>query len=95
VTHRSEEDNSTSQSQKQKSYQVNSTVQSTETWLKSQELVIMNCRLSSDVVVLNGTIDNWPAQSLLDSGASEDFLTRQFVDEAKIPTTQIQSKPVR
>jgi hypothetical protein len=70
-------------------------VQSIETWLNAQELVIMNCRLNSDVIVLNGTIDNWPAQSLLDSGASGNFLTRRFVDEAKIPTTQIQSKSVR
>ena len=95
MTHRSEGDNSISQSLKQKSCQVNSAVQSTETWLESQELVIMNCRLNSDVIVLNGTIDYWPAQSLLDSGASGNFLTRRFVDEAKIPTTQTQSKSVR
>jgi len=69
--------------------------QLTDEWLNSQELVIMNCRLNSKVIVLNGTIDHWPAQSLLDSGASGNFLTRKFVDEAKIPTTQIQTKAVR
>lgn len=69
--------------------------QPTDEWLNSQELVIMNCRLNSQVIVLNGTIDHWPAQSLLDSGASGNFLTRKFINEAKIPTMQIQSKAVR
>ena len=66
-----------------------------DSWLKSQELVIMNCQLNSKVIVLNGTIDHWPAQSLLDSGASGNFLTRKFVNAAKIPTTSIQTKSVR
>jgi len=55
----------------------------------------MNCRLNSKVIVLNGTIDHWPAQSLLDSGASGNFLTRKFVNAAEIPTTAIQAKSVR
>jgi hypothetical protein len=66
-----------------------------DTWLNSQELIIMNCNLNSDVIVINGTIDNWPAKSLLDSGASGNFLTRQFVNEANIQTTPMTTKLIR
>jgi len=66
-----------------------------DTWLNSQELVIMNCKLNSNVIVVNGTIDNWPAKSLLDSGASGNFLTRRFVNEANIQTTPIATKSIR
>jgi hypothetical protein len=74
---------------------LNDTKQFKETWLNSQELIIMNCKLNSNVIVVNGTIDNWPAKSLLDSGASGNFLTRQFVIEANIQTTPMIPKLIR
>lgn len=66
-----------------------------DSWLIAQELVIMNCQLNSKVIVLDGTIDSHPARSLLDSGASGNFVTKNFVKKANLTSIPIQSKSVR
>ena len=55
----------------------------------------MNCRLNSKVIVLEGTINSQPARSLLDSGASGNFVTKKFVTKANLPITSMRSKSVR
>ena len=58
-----------------------------------EELII--CSLNTGVMVLQSVIDNRPSRSLLDSGASGNFLTGQFINKFNIPTKTVSSKAVR
>ena len=58
-----------------------------------EELVIYS--LNSSVMVLQATLKGHPAKSLLDSGASGNFVTSQFISKFNIPTSPVQPKAVR
>ena len=51
--------------------------------------------LSTSVIVVNATIGDHEAKSLLDSGASGNFLTASFVSKHSVPTTIVNSRAVR
>ena len=59
----------------------------------AKELTIYS--LSKSVMVVNATIGDHEAKSLLDSGASGNFLTASFVSKHSVPTTIVNSKTVR
>ena len=58
-----------------------------------KELVI--CSLNPSMMTLPAVIAQHPVSSLLDSGASGNFLTAQFISRFHIPTTTVKSKAVR
>jgi len=58
-----------------------------------EELVI--CSLNSSVMVLQTTLRGHPAASLLDSGASGNFITSQFISKFNIPTSPVRARAVR
>lgn len=64
-----------------------------ETVRLTKDLTIYS--LSTSVMVVNATIGEHEAKSLLDSGASGNFLTASFVSKHSVPTTIVNSRAVR
>ena len=60
---------------------------------RSEECIV--CSVSASVMVIQATISNHPARSLLDSGASGNFVTAQFISKFSIPTENVQPRAVR
>src|SRR5690349_5611402 len=56
---------------------------------------LLNNNSINSVIVLQGSVNNYPAKLLIDSGATSCFISSQFVSKYKLFVTQSDNKSVR